>query len=215
MPDLRARILADVRATPSPTRGEHRRRMTWMGGLALAAMLLLFFVLGGVAWGARPTSYVAFTTAACIFVGAGLAWFARPLPGTMLGRPGSALVAAAVVGVGLLAGIPLVAASLWSDLPLETLPPNANVACAALTLLQAAVPIGLLLTLRGRTDPVHPAFTGGVLAVAAAAISAGMAFLRCPHTTMGHLLWAHAAPAVALLALGGALGVAALRVRAK
>lgn len=215
MSDLRARILADVRATPSRTRREEQRRSVLLVGIALAASLLVFFGTGGIVSGGRPMPFVVATTTSALVVGGWLVWLAGARQRAMLGRSRSVLVVGALLAIGLLAGMVFLATSQWLDSPGEAAGHYADVACGALTFLQAAVPLLALMLWRSGTDPIHPRFTGAVLGGAAGAMAASMAYLRCPHTAEAHLLVAHVAPTLVLTAVGAVIGYFALRLRRK
>lgn len=160
-------------------------------------------------------SFVFLTTASALVVGALLVWLAGIQSRVMLGRSRSALILGGLLAIGLLAVVPFVAIAQWIDSPAEAAGHYADVACGALTFLQAAVPLLALMIWRSGTDPVHPGFTGAVLGGAAGAMAASMAYLRCPHTAMAHLLMAHVAPTIVLTGVGAVIGYFALRLQRK
>jgi len=59
--DLRARVLAEVARTPSPTRVEYKRRVLLVAGIGAVATVALFVGMGGMSPGMRPVEMIAFT----------------------------------------------------------------------------------------------------------------------------------------------------------
>src|SRR5262245_6496541 len=80
MSNLRSRILAEVRATPSRTRRDERRRTVLIEGASFVGSLLVFFGTGGLVSGGRPMPLVLFTTISAIAVGAFLVSLAAIQP---------------------------------------------------------------------------------------------------------------------------------------
>lgn len=211
--DLRARILAEVRRTPSPTREQHRVRIWIVAGVGSLAAAAVFFASSRITIGARPIELVAFVAGFGLVAAAILTRLSTGHPGSMLGRPRHVLLAACVVTAPLLALVPLVAAAIWPGPASEMVGTKTHVACAGLTLLQAALPLATLLLPRRATDPLHPAITGAALGMTAGGWAAALAYLRCPHAAALHCVLAHVAPTLVLAALGAALGWIVLRIR--
>lgn len=211
--DLRARILAEVKRTPSPTRSAYRARIAWIVGAGAVATSALFFAMGGFAPGTRPAELVAFTSGFALLAAVVLTRLSTGSSRSMLGRPASVLVTASVLAAPVLALAALVAAMCWPTAAAEELPPRANLACAAMTLAQGALPLVALLAPRRGSDPIHPAITGAALGMTAGAWTAMMAYLRCPHAQALHCILAHVAPTLVLSALGAVLGWALLRIK--
>src|SRR5438105_11661035 len=112
--DLRARVLAEVKRTPAPTRAEHKKRIALVAGIGAVATAALFFATGGFTPGARPAELVAFTAGLALFAAAILTRLSSgSTSSSMLGRPRHVLVTACVVTAPLLAVVALVAALCW------------------------------------------------------------------------------------------------------
>jgi hypothetical protein len=210
---LRARILAETRQTPAPTRGEHARRVAIVVGVGTLATAALFFAMGGFKMGPRPAELVAFTAGLALLAAVALTRISGTPNGSMLPRPGAVLFVACLVAAPLLAVCALAASAIWPAATTEDVPMRTHVACAAMTLVQGALPLLVLLVPRRGTDPVHPAITGAALGMAAGAWAATMAYLRCPHASPLHSVVAHVGPTIALMVIGALLGRALLRLR--
>lgn len=211
-PDLRARILGEAAKTPAPTRNEHKKRVAFLAVLGAIATTTLFYAMGGFARGARPTELIAFTAGSGLLAALVLTRLSSS-GGRMLGRPRPVLVLGCVIAAPVLAAAALAATMLWPDLATEDVPSHANVACGAMTLVQGALPLVVLLLPRRESDPVHPAITGAALGMTAGAWTAMMAYLRCPHVPAAHCIVAHVIPTLVLTAAGALLGRFLLRVR--
>ena len=203
-PPPNPRLLAALARSPSPTRAQRSRR--WL--LIVAASLVptgSVLLLRGVHLGGRPRGYVALVAAGwcTLIVGASL-WTLRPGP-TALGRP-RPLLALASVGLPLL----LLSTSLGASVlfPETWLTPaygsRVHLACATLATLLAAPPIGALLWLHRRSEPVKPWATGAALGVIAASWAGSIVAVQCPHPEPLHVAVAHVAP-IAILALVSAV----------
>ncbi len=91
----------------------------------------------------------------------------------------------------------------------------ADMACAAMTLVQGALPLAALVIPRRGTNPVHPVVSGAALGMTAGAWTAMMAYLRCAHSGALHCILAHVVPTLVLTAIGALLGWLLLRVRGR
>jgi hypothetical protein len=212
--ELRARILDEVKRTPSPTRASHQLRVGLIVGIGALATVGLFFAMGGFAPGTRPAELIAFTAGSALVAAIVLTRVASGSPGgSMLGRPAKVLVTASVIAAPILALGALVAAMCWPTAAAESVPESANLACAAMTVAQGALPLVILMVPRRGSDPIHPAITGAALGVAAGGWTAMMAYLRCPHAQALHCVLAHVAPTVILSLIGAVLGWVLLRVK--
>ena len=194
------------------TRASHRSRVLLLALAGAIATTALFFAMGGFARGTRPLELIAFT--------AGIGFFAALVltrvstgGGSMLGRPRAVLLVACIVAAPLLACAALGSNMIWPSFGDEAVSGHAHVACAAITLLQGALPLLVLLLPRQGTDPVHPAITGAALGMTAGAWTAMMAYLRCPHVPATHCIVAHVLPTLVLTALGALVGRFLLRLR--
>jgi hypothetical protein len=211
--DLRARILAEVARTPAPTRREHRKRIALIAGVGALATSSLFFATGGFAQGARPLELVAFTAGFALLAALVLTRLSAGVSGSMLGRPRHILLLACVAAAPVLAIVALAAATLWPEQAAEAFPSKANLTCAAITIMQGALPLIALIVPKRGSDPVHPAITGAALGMTAGAWTAMMAYLRCPHAAAFHCIVAHVLPTLVLTAAGAILGRALLKIR--
>ena len=210
--DLRARVLAEAKATPAPTRGAHKQRVAVIAVIGALATTTLFFAMGGFSQGARPTELIAFTAGSGLLA-AIVMMRVSSRGGSMLGRPRPLLVLACVVAAPILACSALAATMIWPEHAHEEVSTHAHVACAAITLAQGALPLIALLLPRQGSDPVHPAITGAALGMTAGAWTAMMAYLRCPHVPATHCIVAHVLPTLLLTIVGALLGRFLLRVR--
>jgi hypothetical protein len=212
-PDLRARVLAEVAKTPSPTRAEHGKRVAVIAVIGALATLVLFFAMGGIKIGSKPLELVAFTAGFAAIAALVLKRLSTGRPGSMLGRPSRTLVVACVVAAPLLSISLLVAAVLWPHAAHEQVAGRTDWTCGSMTVIQGLLPMIVLLVPRRGADPVHPAITGAALGMTAGAFAAALAYVRCPHGETLHCVVAHVLPTLLLTALGAALGRALLRVK--
>jgi len=213
--DLRARVLAEVARTPSPTRAEYRRRVLLVAGIGAVATVALFMGMGGMSPGARPVEMLAFTVGFGLLAVAVLTRLSSRSGegGSMLGRPRGVLLAAIVGCAPLLALVAVLAAMFWPEPAADHVEGGVHLACGAMSVLQGALPLVALMVPRRGTDPVHPAVTGAALGMTAGAWTVVMAYLRCPHAAALHCVLAHVVPTLILTALGAVLGWLLLRVR--
>lgn len=211
--DLRARILAEAKRTPSPTRDEHHKRVLAVVAAGTVAATALFFAMGGFARGARPIELVVFAAGYALVSAAVLTRLSGTRPGSMLPRASSVLTVACIAAAPVLAIGALAAAAIWPEPASEHVSTRSDLACAAMTIVQGALPLVVLVVPRRGSDPVHPVITGAALGMTAGAWSATMAYLRCPHAAASHCVLAHVAPALVLTAVGALLGRVLLGIR--
>lgn len=203
-PPPSARLLAALASRPSPTRAQHSRRWVLTVAASLVPVWSLLF-LRGAPLGGRPSGYVALVAVGwCALIAATSLWILRPGP-TALGRPRPLLVVASVALPLLLMSTSLGASALFPETWVT--PPygsRVHLACATMATLLAAPPIGAVLWLHRRSDPVKPWATGAALGVVAASWAGSIVAVQCPHPEPIHVAVAHAAP-IAILALGSAV----------
>jgi hypothetical protein len=211
--DLRARVLAAVARTPSPTRAVYKRRIMLVAAIGAIATVALFVAMGGMSPGTRPVEMIAFTVGFGLVAAAVLTRLSSGQRHSMLGRPRTVLLTAVVVTAPILAVLAIAATLAWPEHSGEHVDGKTNLACGAISVLQGALPLIALLIPRRGTDPVHPAVTGAALGMTAGAWTVVMAYLRCPHTAALHCVVAHVVPTLILTALGAILGWLVLRVR--
>ncbi|MDB4936961.1 MAG: hypothetical protein JWP87_3933 [Labilithrix sp.] len=211
--DLRARVLAEVARTPSPTRAVYKRRIVLVAAVGALATVALFVAMGGMSPGTRPVEMIAFTVGFGLVAAAVLTRLSSGQRHSMLGRPRTVLLTAVVVTAPVLAVLALVATIAWPVHGGDHVDGGTNLTCGAITVLQGALPLMALLIPKRGTDPVHPAVTGAALGMTAGAWTVVMAYLRCPHAAAVHCIVAHVVPTLILTALGAVLGWLILRVR--
>ena len=211
--DLRARVLAEAKRMPSPTRTEHRKRTTWILGLGVAAAAAVFVAWGPCRPGARPAELIVFYTGLAFAFALNLTRLGMPARRSMLPRPATTLVGVTLATAPLLALCAVAAAAMWPALADEPVSSGATVSCAAITFAQGALPLAVLLVPWRSADPVHPTITGAALGTAAGAWAATMAYLRCPHAASMHCVVAHVAPMIVFAVVGAVVGRALLRIR--
>jgi hypothetical protein len=215
--ELRARVLAEAARIPSPTRVEYKRRVLLVAGIGAVATVALFMGMGGMSAGTRPVELIAFTVGFGLVAVAVLTRLSSSRSGeggaSMLGRPRSVLLSAVVGCAPVLAIVAVLAAALWPEAAAPHVGGGVHLACGAMSVLQGALPLVVLIVPRRGTDPVHPAVTGAALGMTAGAWTVVMAYLRCPHAAAMHCVLAHVVPTLILTALGAVLGWVFLRVR--
>lgn len=204
-PDLKARVLEEIRREPSPTRVEASRRTLATIAAAVVVDAALFFFFGGVHAGLRPTKLVLVT-----YGGGGLLallaiWGAFGRGRSMLGRPKRWLLAITIV-------TPI---ALWSWLHVwSVIYPESAVAssgrvglrCLGLSLAFAVWPLALLIRSLREKNPVTSVETGAARGVAIGALASVLVGLWCAQTSAAHLALGHAMPLLLLSLLGGWLG---------
>lgn len=209
--DLRARVLAEARAAPSPTRGVTQKRTLIATGGGVAVTLVLFLAQHPLQLGDRGADLVLSTAGLALVVALALTQLSVRRGPSMLGRPRSHLALALAVGAAVLLASAFVVLLRGGDV--ETVGPKAHVACGAVSLVQGAALFAALLFPRRASDPIHPALTGAALGLAAGAWTATMAYLRCPHADSIHCLLGHVVPAVLFGMAGALIGRRYLRLR--
>jgi hypothetical protein len=209
--DERARLLARIRATPSPTRAQHQVRSLIAVGVAAAVMIALLLAFGGVRPGgmqasgvpvARPLELMFITFAGAALI-AGAGWWALVARGrSMLGRRTAWLALAGAAVVLLLFGWKVAASSIFTGMTLPW-PGRPGLRCLGLSLLLGAWLLGALIVARRNSDATHPRVTGAALGVAAGACTWVLMDLWCPVAHPQHLLLGHVLP-IGTMALAGA-----------
>ena len=200
--DLRARVMAAVRAEPvSPRVIGLRRRVLW-GVLALGFWAVVSVAIGLPGLRGRPLAYVVSLGVAWLLVGAAATWAGVARGGSMLGRAAAwRITTAAMTPLALLCTSLLLGAA-WP----ETLTDNAaigrHVLCVVGTVGFALGPLGVFIAMWRGSDPLAPRLTGAAIAAAAGAWGALAIELHCRFTSPFHVVVGHVLP-VSLLALAG------------
>jgi hypothetical protein len=209
--DGRARLLARIRETPSPTRAQHRTRSLAAAAVAAAITIALFLALGGVRAGGaqaagveltRPRELMLVTWLGAAAIAAVALWSLASRGRSMLGRRRFWLAGFSALAVGSLLMWKWTASSQFVDMT-QPWPTRAGLRCLGLCLLLGLWPLAALAFARRRSDPLHPRATGAALGVAAGATTWLLVDLWCPVAYLPHLLLGHVLPIV-FLALAGA-----------
>jgi hypothetical protein len=215
-PNLKERILAAARQTPSGVRADARRdaRSTFRG--AVASLLAAFVALDGVSRSiARPSWLIATSVALWAVVATMAARGAWRYGGSFAAGSGMQLTTIAIGTPALLLAVSL-ALSRLSPVSASQMATSGGLPCLALTLAAAAYPLAGVIALRRATDPLHPVASGAALGAASGAAAGVMVDAWCPVTEITHVVSAHVLPVAALASIGALLGdrVLAMRIRA-
>lgn len=209
-PDLKQRVLAAMAEVPSPTRAEMLRARAWLFGCGVAGAVVIFLLAGGVRATSRPPTLVALTSVGtAIIVGAGM-WILFTRGGSMLGRPVSWLVGAAVASSILFVTWRYGVSVTFGRV--EVWPGRPGFRCLSLGVVTGALPLLFALFACRRTVPVSPVATGAAFGAGAGLGSALLVDLWCPVSYLPHLVLGHLLPIGILALLGGALGARVLRI---
>lgn len=213
--ELKERVLASVRRTPSPVRSATRREVRRVLVVTLGALVALFFGLDGMRhamgrpawflvaslslWGAVALAALRAAWRAGIAFGAGAL---TSLGTVIVGAPAAALVGS----LALVQVAPEVAALH---------PERSGLTCFALVLAAAVCPLAGLTRARRSSDPLHPVASGAALGVACGACGGAMVDLWCPVAAPSHVLVGHVLPMAALALVGAMLGARVIAMRAR
>jgi hypothetical protein len=202
-PDLRDRVLAEVRSAPVAPRsvGSWRRTLVACAGVGVSFAILMS--IGGPGPYGRPQSYTVALAALWALVGAAVAWAGVARGPSMLGRPVSWRALAAILAPVGLVVTALLASALWPP-PFKVADLDKHLTCIEFTVLMALGPLLAFTFLRRGSDPVAPRLTGAAIGAASGCIGAVGIELRCSHATLAHVALGHVLP-VALLTVVGAL----------
>jgi hypothetical protein len=207
--ELKARVLAAVQSSPSPTRASTRGAARVLVPASAVLAGCLYFAFDGLHHGqGRPPALVAASVS--VWMGAALVslWSVVGTGRSPTGRPRSWLLAVAV-------GMPIIvlafllalsAAATGGDAPLVVVAHRAGMRCLGMTLAAAIIPVLALLFVRRGSDPVHPAAHGAAIGASFGAYAGIMVCLWCPDLSAAHAALGHVAPLVLLALLGAAVG---------
>jgi hypothetical protein len=212
--ERRARLLAEVRAEPSPVRQEVRRRdfATIVAAAVLAVLVLM--LAGGPHASQRPFLLVVSAVTAWTTIAAVATALALRRGRSMLGTPRTSLLAAAVI-------VPLLLALTWFGFPSSIVWTSVrhgvdiDARCFALTLALAAAPFVAFFVLRREGDPVRPGATGAALGASAGAWGAVLIDWHCELTDPRHVLLGHVLPVALLACVGALVARSLLTIRAR
>jgi len=212
-PDFKQRVLASVADMPAPTRAQATRARAGLFACGVAGAIAIFFLEGGVRVTSRPPSLVALTSlGTAVIVGVGM-WVLFTRGRSVLGRPGSRLLVAALASSVLFVAWRYRVSAAYGLV--DVWPERPGFRCLGLSILTGALPLlGALLSWR-RSVPVSPVTTGAAFGAGAGLGSALLVDLWCPVSYLPHLLLGHLLPIAVLALLGGVLGSRLLRVWAR
>jgi hypothetical protein len=224
---LRARVLAEAAAEPSPTRAAVNRRNAMLSLAAAASGLGAFVIfavltsqsqllrLGGEVaphqYVERSVWLVVTTAGGAVGVAVTAVWLALWRGRSMLGRSRRWLLyGGALIPIALFAW--KVICSIAFGAPMLAWPERPGLRCLALSLLVAIGPLLSFLAMRRRA-PVRPALNGAIMGVASGACAWVAVDLWCPVAYVPHLLLGHVLPLALLAGMGALLGQALLSLR--
>ncbi len=207
---VRQRVLADVRATPSPARPVVSRRDAVLAAVATAGSLLLFALIGGVRPTDRPWSLVAGTAGGLALVAAfALATIARR---TMVGPSRQRLIALSLLAPLFFLAWKMIISSVF-DGATAPWPDRPGARCFGWTVLLTALPFIAAVFVRWHSDATHPVSHGSALGVTVGMGAAVLVDLWCPVGHLPHVLGGHVLPIIVLGVLGALAGRYLLAVR--
>lgn len=202
-PELRAKVLASVGASPSPPRAARRRHDVLALGVGVLVAALVFVAIGGVTVATRTLSELVVPATGWALLAFVASFASVSRGGSMLGRTTRllALVAALTAPViyAWVSGFTAAMSSFG-----DAAPWNANLGCFVATLALSTAPFVAFGVLRRGSDPIHPRALGAALGAAAGAGGGVLIDLHCPVSHWVHVAFAHVLPIV-IFALVGAL----------
>ena len=213
--DLKARVLASVKTTPSPPRPPWWKVALWIVPVSIAVAFSLLMAAGGLQHGEGRPPWMLFGTA--------LGWVTVALLATWgaFGR-GKSAVGRARAWLGVIA-IATPAVLFSSTLVWNLVYPESahwwegrvGWKCLGLTLGMAIWPLVGMALVRRSSDPVHPGVTGAALGAASGAWAGVVVDLWCPVSHPAHVAFGHILPIVLLSLFGLALGRRIIAMRPK
>jgi hypothetical protein len=211
--ELKAKILADAKQSPSATRGEGARRAGLLLITGLAVAVSIFVAVGGLSHGAgRPTWFLVATLIGWTCVAAWAMHGALRRGKAMLGSPRPYLIAVVCATPILLFAFMLVVNVIYPE-SLTAFPGRLGLKCLFLTLAMALWPLVAIVIARRASDPVHPVATGAALGAASGAWAGVLTDLWCPAAYPSHIALGHVLPILILSIVGAFLGKRVLAMR--
>ena len=213
MSDLKARILANARATPSATRASSRLHAWLVLPSSIIVAAALFFAFDGVEHGSGRAQWFFF--ASCIgwaAVATLSMWGAFARGRSAVGRSRAGLLAVAVGTPALLFAMMFGLAVAFPEVT-RVHPERIGFKCLGLTVSAAVFPLVALALVRRGSDPVHPVATGAALGSACGASAGVMVEMWCPVANAQHVLVGHIAPILLMAILGANLGARLIAMR--
>ncbi len=213
--DVRARILAQVGATPSPTRDAGRVHLWLILPSSVIVAGALYFAFGGANHGqGRATWFYAASSVGWVMVATLSAWGALYKGGSAVGRTRAWLLATAVGTPAALFAMMFGFAVAHPEVTMIH-PERLGLKCLGLTVAAAAFPLVALANLRRSSDPVHPVATGTALGSACGASAGVMVELWCPVATPAHVALGHILPIILMALVGALLGARVIAIRGR
>lgn len=211
--ELRARVLARVRAEPVPPRpaGTWKRTLAVVLGVGVSYGVLA--AIGGPGSYGRPQAYTFVLAALWGLVGVLGTWAGVARGHSMLGRPAVWRVLVVALTPVALFATAFVVNALWPP-PFKLADLERHLVCTEFTLLMALGPLLAFTYLRRNSDPVAPRLTGAAIGAAAGAIGAVGIELRCSHATLFHIAVGHVLPVLTMALLGALLAGRIVAVKA-
>jgi hypothetical protein len=212
--DLRARVMAAVRASPVAVRAVGVRRRAWLVTAAFTFSAGVLVAIGRPGLRGRPLAYVLALTSAGVLVAGAATWASVARGRSMLGRTVRWRMAAATLTPMLLFAASLAFGTLWQQPVVDGSGAGAHLSCVAGTAAFALGPLAAFLATRRASDPVAPRLTGAAIAAAAGAWGALGIELHCRYTSPLHVFLGHVLPVALLALLGVVVGARFLAIRA-
>ncbi len=211
--EVRDRIAAAVAKRSSLTRAQYRRQTNVVIALSLAPVAA-DLALRGVHPVGRPLGYLAVVAIGWFALAlAASLWALRPARGA-LGQPRPALVALAIGLPASLLLVSLVASSAFPEAVREPLHGwHGHLMCTLIATGLSMAPIGALLWVFRRSDPVAPWISGAALGAVAASWAGAVLAVQCPHAEPLHVALAHAGPIALSAVVGAVIGARVLALR--
>ncbi len=204
-PDIRARVLARAKETPSPDASATRRGNLAAVVLGLATATTMIAALG-LSLGGRPLAFVAVSAAGWAAIAFAASAMAAGRKRTMLGSARVVLVAGALAAAPAIFGWVMGVTVGWPEVREPAGTWHNHIACLAATMLLSIGPIVALSYLRRTSDPVHPRATGAAIGAAAGAWGGVLIDMHCPLVAPLHVAVAHVLPVVLYAAIGALVG---------
>jgi hypothetical protein len=184
-------------------------------GFGLAFLPIALFDLRYIALQGRPLGFVVLNVVGWALLAAAATWSAVGRGGSMLGRPPSWLLATAVATPIALLAVVCAGYAPWPAAAAVEGTPLGDFICFDAVFILAIGPLVAFLVARRRSDPLHPALTGGALGAAAGSWGSFALAIHCPVTSLRHIVVAHVAPVLLVAAAGALVGAKLLALREK
>jgi hypothetical protein len=213
--DIKARILADIEAIPSPSRSTSYLYAWLVLPSSIIVAAALFFAFDGLNHGrGRALWFFVASCAGWAAVAALSMWAAFMRGRSAVGRSRALLLAVAIGTPAVLFAMMFGLAAAHPEVTLVH-PERIGFKCLGLTVAAAAFPLIALALIRQESDPVHPVATGAALGSACGASAGVMVEMWCPVASPQHVMVGHIAPIVFMALLGANLGARVIAMRGR